>query len=361
MCLHVFRSWSFLGRLWGALLLALATMSSGKAADDSGWLKPKPLRPGDTIMFVAPSGVVDRQLVDAAARRCEKLGFRVIADESLFRRHGYLAGTDQERAAELNRAFRDPHVRAIFPCRGGYGVTRILDKLDFDALRKDPKIIIGFSDITALHLAIAKTARVITFHSPMPQAYLWSESQEYHVSCERFWNMLGAEFYDLQTPPDMVTAHPGDSAAAGRQTKLTCLVPGRARGRLVGGNLSLICATLGTPYAIEAQGRLLFLEDVSEKPYRIDRMLCQLRLAGVLEAVSGVILGDFTDTDEAVADKILDEYFGCLQVPVIKGFPMGHASLNLTLPHGAMAELDATEAAPENRRVARGIRQRVSR
>ena len=110
----------------------------------------------------------------------------------------------------------------------------------------------------------------------------------------------------------------------------------------MGGNLSLICATLGTPYAIEAQGRLLFVEDVSEKPYRIDRMLCQLRLAGVLEAVSGVILGDFTDTDEAVADQILDEYFGCLQVPVIKGFPMGHASLNLTLPHGAMAELDAT-------------------
>ena len=227
------------GLFWAAcgapLLLALATMSSGKAADDGGWLKPKPLRPGDTIMFVAPSGVVDRQLVDAAARRCEKLGFRVIADESLFRRHGYLAGTDQERAAELNRAFRDPHVRAIFPCRGGYGVTRILDKLDFDALRKDPKIIIGFSDITALHLAIARTAKVITFHSPMPQAYLWSESQEYHVSCERFWNMLGAEFYDLQTPPDMVSALPGQQCRCRKANEVDLSCSGPSQRATCGG------------------------------------------------------------------------------------------------------------------------------
>ena len=243
---------------------------------------------------------------------------------------GYLAGTDEERAAELNAMIRDPKVRAIFPCRGGYGLTRILDRIDYAALRKNPKIITGFSDLTALHLAVARKARVITFHSPMPMSNLWQGDREkFLFAAKSFKRAVFADEYKK--------GENGYLIAVPEDAKPVKVIGGTARGRLLGGNLSLICSTLGTPYAIEPKGAILFIEDVHEAPYRVDRMLSQLRLAGVLDAVAGVVVGNFSGKDPNDAqeiDRVLREYFGALKVPVVMNFPVGHIPQNATMPHG---------------------------
>ena len=253
------------------------------------------------------------------------------------RRSGYLAGTDEERAAELNRMIRDPAVRAIFPARGGFGLTRILDRIDYAAIRKDPKIITGYSDLTALHLAVAREARVITFHSPMPESSLWkSDKPEYAFAADSFRRAIFANRYKK--------GESGYTIAVPADAKPVKLVGGTARGRLLGGNLSLIAATIGTPYALQPHGAILFIEDVHEAPYRVDRMLSQLRLAGVLDDVAGVVAGSFSSNDPSDAkelDRVLKDYLGRLKVPVIMRFPVGHTPLNATLPHGGLAELDA--------------------
>jgi muramoyltetrapeptide carboxypeptidase len=320
-------------------MLALAAGAS-LAADDERladtWLKPRALRAGDTIQFVALSGPVNEQRVALCRERFEKMGFRISLAEKLSGRDRYLAGSDDDRVNEINAALHDPRVAAIFPCRGGYGLTRILDRIDYDALRASPKMIIGFSDVTALHLAVARKARVITFHSPMPEFSLLKDNGEYAYSFNSFWHMVRLEKH--QDGPgkwdiDLPQSGPRPST----------LVGGKARGRLLGGNLSLVCATLGTPYALEAKGAILFLEDTGEAPYRIDRMLSQLRLAGILSQVSGVVLGTFERTDEKEVQTVLKDYFAKLKVPVVMNFPIGHGTYNATLPHGALAELDADD------------------
>jgi len=319
--------------IWCWLLLGLLLPVRSARAQEQ-WVKPPALRPGDTVMLVAPAGPADKERVLQFVRLLEKKGFRVVVPKDLFRRDRYLAGSDDERAAELNAAIRDPKVRAIFPCRGGYGLTRILDRIDYAALRKDPKIITVFSDLTALHLAVARKARVITFHSPMPEFDLRHEEGDYAYAARSFWRTLLASAYG-KGEAGYAVEFPADGP------KPVKLVGGKARGRLVGGNLTLICATLGTPYALEPKGNVLLLEDTGEAPYRVDRMLSQLRLAGVLDAVAGVVVGDFSKTDVKETDRVLREYLGKLKVPVVLNFPAGHTAKNATLPHGALVELDA--------------------
>jgi muramoyltetrapeptide carboxypeptidase len=316
----------------GCFLVVLLVCQQARAQEE--WVKPHALRPGDTVMLVAPAGPPDKERVLQFVKQLEAKGYRVVLPKGLFRREHYLAGTDDERADELNAAIRDPKVRAIFPCRGGYGLTRILDRIDYAALRKDPKIITGFSDLTALHLAIARKARVITFHSPMPEFDLRREDGDYAYAAKSFWRALLADGYQKDRSGYAIDQPAG-------QPKPTRLVGGKARGRLVGGNLSLICATLGTPYALEAKGNILLIEDTGEAPYRVDRMLSQLRLAGVLDEVAGVVVGDFSKTDRKETDRVLREYLGKLKVPVVLDFPVGHTVYNATLPHGALVELDA--------------------
>jgi muramoyltetrapeptide carboxypeptidase len=299
------------------------------------WVKPPALRPGDAVMFVAPAGIADKGKVARCAKQLEKMGFTVLIPDNLYRRDGYLAGTDEERARELNAAIRNPKVRAIFPCRGGYGVTRILDRLDYAALRKNPKIVIGFSDITGLHLAIAAKARVITFHSPMPQSSLWREDGDYAFTASSFWRIVAAQSYQGREKAGFEVALPRGGP------KPTALVRGKATGRLVGGNLSLICATLGTPYAIDAKGNILLVEDTGEAPYRIDRMFSQLRLAGVLDSAAGILLGSFDRADPKEVERIARDYCARLKVPVLLNVPVGHTALNATLPHGGLVEIDA--------------------
>jgi muramoyltetrapeptide carboxypeptidase len=328
---------------YSAVLLAalpgLVAPNGGRAQPvptEEEWVKARGLQAGDAIMFVAPAGPVDRERVEKSRQVFEKLGFRVIVPKTLYRKSGYLAGTDDERADELNAAIRDPNVQAIFPCRGGYGLTRILDRIDYAAFRKSPKVLIGFSDLTALHLAVARKAKVITFHGPMPQAALWRDDGDYAWSADSLWRaVLAAKYkgqmgYTIELPKD--------------QPKPQRLVGGKATGRLVGGNLTLICATLGTPYAIDAKGKLLFLEDTGEAPYRVDRLFSQLRLAGILDDAAGVIVGSFDKTDADEVAKVVRQYCAGLKKPVIINFPVGHTSLNATLPHGALAELDADVA-----------------
>lgn len=308
-------------------------------------IRPAALKPGDTIAFVAPAGPLDETRMERARARLEALGFHVRVPADLYRAHGYLAGSDERRAAELMAAFADPQVQAIFPGTGGYGVTRMLDRLDYAVIRRNPKILIGFSDITALHLAIQKKTGLVTFHSPNPMYGLGNEGDLKPFSAEYFWRALLNERY---LRPD------GKPLPAGYAIELpegveatTVLAPGIGSGRLTGGNLSLVAALMGTPYEIETAGCVLFLEDVGERPYRIDRYLSQLRLGGKLEGLAGVILGQFSDCqpkpdEQSLSlDEVLADYFADLGVPVIMNFPTGHAANNATLPFNALVEVDA--------------------
>ncbi|MEX2169624.1 MAG: LD-carboxypeptidase [Pirellulales bacterium] len=299
--------------------------------------KPAALRAGDTIMLVAPAGELDRERIERARQRLEAMGFRVIVPETLFRRRGYLAGTDQQRANELMAAFQNPEVKAIFPGTGGYGTTRMLELLDYDSIQAHPKILIGFSDITGLHLALAKKCNLITFHSPVAQHGLGSPDGLSEFSAKYFWRCLLADENDGDVGFEY---EPPEGAP------LQSLRGGKARGRLLGGNLSLVAATMGTPYEIETDGRVLFFEDVNEAPYRIDRMFSQLKLAGKLKTPAAVILGQFTkaEPDEGdsslTVDEVFADYFADAEYPVVKNFPAGHAPNNATVPMGALFEVD---------------------
>jgi muramoyltetrapeptide carboxypeptidase len=329
-------------RLFTATLAIIAAGAPSVCAQDreaaADWIRPVALKPGDTIAFVAPAGPAKLAPLRAYAERLEKDGYRVIIPPGIEeRKSGYLAGSDEERADELNRMIRDPRVRAIFPVGGGYGLTRILDRIDYDALRKDPKIITGYSDLTALHLAVARQVRLVTFHSPMPMHNLWQgDKPEFAFAAESFRRAVFADQYK-KGESGYTIAVPG----VARPVKL---VGGTARGRLLGGNLTLICATIGTPYAMQPKGAILLIEDTNEAPYRVDRMLSQLRLAGILDAIAGVVVGSFSPADHPDAkelDRVLCEWLGKLKVPVLMKFPVGHTPLNATLPHGGLVELDA--------------------
>lgn len=322
--------------------LAIAAGAPSAYPQDSkttgDWIRPPALRPGDTIAFVAPAGPAQPLSMKAYAEKLEKAGYKVIIPPGIEnRRSGYLGGTDDERADELNRMIRNPKVRAIFPVCGGYGLTRIIDRIDYDALRKDPKIITGYSDLTALHLAVASQVRMITFHSPMPMHSLWQgEVTTYAFAAESFRRAVFADQYRK--------GQSGYTIALPDNHRPVKLVGGTARGRLLGGNLTLICSTLGTPYALHPRGTILLIEDVNEAPYRVDRMLSQLHLAGVLDAISGVVVGSFSSDDAPDAselDRVLRERLSTLKVPVLMRFPVGHNPLNATLPEGGLVELDA--------------------
>jgi muramoyltetrapeptide carboxypeptidase len=327
---------------FAATTLVLAAGASAAHAREPGtsddWIRPAALKPGDTIAFVAPAAPAKSDPIRAYASQLEKEGYRVIIPPGMEgRRSGYLAGNDEQRADELNRMIRDPKVRAIFPVGGGYGLTRILHRIDYDALRKDPKIITGYSDLTGLHLAVAARARLVTFHAPMPMHSLWQgDKPEHAFAASSFRRAVFADSYKK--------GEAGYTIEATADARPSKLVGGTARGRLLGGNLTLICSTLGTPYALQPKGTILLIEDVNEAPYRVDRMLSQLRLAGILDAVDGVVAGSFCPKghpDAAELDRVLHEYLGALKVPVLWKFPVGHNPQNAALPHGGRVELDA--------------------
>ena len=304
--------------------------------------KPPALLVGDTIAFCAPSGFLDSVRMSLAKTRLEEKGFYIIREDSIYRRWGYLAGTDAQRASELMSYFKDKSVRAIFPGTGGYGSTRILSMLDYDIIKSNPKIFIGFSDITALHIAFNQLANLITFHTPNPMYGLGSKKGLDPISELYFWSLLmNSNDYNYEIPFDLY----GDSL------KVQTMVPGIASGKLVGGNLSLICSTMGSVYEAKTMGSILFIEDVGEAPYRIDRYLSELKLAGKLDLVNGIIIGRFSRRETEAPDRSTDfqmhqvfqQYFSKMKVPVIFNFPSGHGSKNVSLPLGCIVEINTDD------------------
>ncbi len=301
---------------------------------------PPHLTHGDTIVFIAPSGVLDSARIALVRVRLEDRGYVTIQSPDLFRSWGYLGGSDERRAEELMNAFKNKSVRAIFPGTGGYGTTRILDLLDYNVIRENPKILIGFSDITGLHIAIHKKTGLVTFHSPNPMYGLGSEGNLSPISDTYFWQAIE------QVNPEGYTIDP---ESFGLRDSVIILHPGTGTGQLIGGNLSLICTLMGTPYEIETDGKILFIEDVGEAPYRIDRYLSQLKMGGKFDHLQGVILGKFTRRSEEPPDdpnsfkmmEVLKQYFSDIGKPILANFPMGHYKYNVTLPIGSMATIDA--------------------
>lgn len=286
------------------------------------------LRPEGTIALIAPAGPAALD-VEKAEQWMRNRGYGLRIYPGVYERDGYLAGSDKTRLADLHAAFADPDIDAIFCLRGGYGTPRLLDSLDFGLLRANPKPFVGYSDITALHLAINRYAGFVTFHGPMLNADLLGDKQPPTESS--LFSLLRGQ---LGVGGEL--AHPV-------AFPLTTLEPGIARGRLQGGNLSMIAAVMGTPFEIDAQGIILFIEDVNEPIYRIDRLLTHLRLAGKLAQVAGVLVGDVAGVDSMALERLLKQTFAPLGVPVLSGWRSGHCDPNLTLPLGALVRLDAGE------------------
>ena len=292
-------------------------------------IRPPALRPGARVALVAPAGPLADGAVDRAVERVRGWGFEPVVGEHARKRHGYLAAPDPERTADFNAALRDDSIDAVWCLRGGYGVMRIVDGIDWPALTRRPRPVIGFSDNTALHLAIRRHG-VVSFHGPHPATEELSR-----FSADGLLRALTV------AEPAGILPLPED------EDEPETIAGGVAEGPLVGGNLSLIASTLGTPYAIQAEGALLFLEEVGEAAYRVDRLLSQLRLAGVLGAAAGIVIGGITDVPDAGAEHVplvedvLHDLLGDLGIPVAYGFPFGHLEDNWTLPVGVRARLDA--------------------
>ncbi|PUA31837.1 MAG: LD-carboxypeptidase [Zestosphaera tikiterensis] len=296
------------------------------------YVRPKALKKGDVIGFVAPARPVEPSKLERAVRFVEGFGFKVKVGRSCYLRHGYLAGEDGVRASDLMNMFVDPEVSAVFAVRGGYGSLRLLNLLDYGLISKNPKVLLGYSDITALHIALNQKAGLITFHGPMPTVEFISEELD-EVTKEYLIKAL-------------TTSEPLGEIAGEEM-----LVKGFAEGEVVGGNLSLIVSTLGTPYEIDTKGKILVLEEVNEKPYRVDRMLTQLRLSGKLDQAAGIVLGHFTncETDNPeeslTLNQVFEEVLKPLNKPILKGVKFGHGKPNITIPLGVKASIDPKEVA----------------
>lgn len=278
--------------------------------------------------------------MERAIQIIEGRGYRTKRPQGLYDADGYLAGDDRLRAKQFMDVLTDPEVDAVFAAAGGYGAMRMLSHVDFDRL-EEPKIVAGFSDITAIHLALLSQCGWTSFHSPNMMDGFGQGSAQRSTTRSWFWQILESDGQDLIVGTTPTPDDRDDCPVPGK------LVPGKARGRLVGGNLSLISALVGTPYELDLRDRILFLEDVGERPYRIDRMLSQMQLAGQLDHLSGVLLGQFTDCnprdENATWDvtRVLNHYFGSLDIPVLMNFPSGHHAFNSTIPLGYQVELDA--------------------
>ena len=318
-----------------AAVLMYPRVSPGAAREP---VKPPRLRAGDTVGLVAPAGfVADRFGIDELAATIRAMGLVPKFAPNLLERFGYLAGTDESRAAALNAMFRDRDVRAIFAVRGGWGSERILPLLDFAALAASPKLLIGSSDITALHLAIAARTALPGIHCPN-LASSWGAAA---------WDAFRRLVFDGEAPTYNIPGSAEDRLVP-RSGRIRTFRPGTARGRLFGGNLSVLSALVGTPWLPDFSGAILFLEDTNEAEYRIDRMLTQLALGGILGRVSGVVFGQCTNCTNPgdgygnfTIYEVLDQHLAKLGVPAFQGALIGHIANPVSIPVGIEAEIDA--------------------
>lgn len=319
------------------LLGAAADVGAVASARSPHRLLPRALKVGDTIGLVSPSSATDESLSLQLAREAmEALGFKVKEGRHLAARRGYLAGSDAERAADLNAMFADREVDAIVCVRGGFGAGRLLPLLDYAQIRRTPKPLLGYSDVTALHCALASQAGLVSFHGTMGSGS-WNR-----FNVDQFRRVfLERELVEFRNRQDA-----GDELVP-RRNRTQTITGGRAQGELVGGNLAVLVSLAGSPYMPDFRGRILFLEDVSEAPYRIDRMLNTLKLMGALDQIAGFVFGECTDCSPGsgygslTLEQILDDYIRPLKVPAYRGAMIGHIREQFIVPVGGRVELDA--------------------
>lgn len=294
-------------------------------------LRPAPLRPGDRVAVVSPSSPPFPERLRTGLDTLRAWGFDPVVMPHARDERGHLAGLDDDRLADLEAAFADPELRAVFVGRGGYGSTRLLDRLDWDVLASDPKPLVGFSDVTALSLAAWQRIGLVTIHGPFVGGLPTLDDR----GVRRLQHLL--------TDPEPVRPLGGGGADPG----IHPVAGGTAEGPLLGGNLATLCSLVGTADHPDLAGAVVFLEDVNEAPYRVDRMLTQLLRAGVLDGVHGVAVGRFVrcdppmDRPSLTTDEVLDERLGGLGVPVLRGLPIGHFGRQLAVPVGVRVRLDA--------------------
>jgi muramoyltetrapeptide carboxypeptidase len=318
-------------------------------------LRPQALRPGDRVAIVAPGSPVDERRLAAGVALLRSWGLQPVVFPHVLDRIGFLAGSDEDRLSDLAGAFADPGVRGIICARGGYGSQRIVDGLDYAAVGRDPKVFVGSSDVTALHLALGRRAGLVTFHGPMAASATLvaghaqrtapppGEDGAYNSARSAAWLRRAV----MDPAPLGPLGPPPRCPCGGAGAPVETLVPGIAVGPLVGGNLSLLCASIGTQDAPLTAGCLLLLEEVGEAPYRVDRMLRHLLRAGVLEQLAGVVVGECvgcvpTDAGPSVSVReVVADVLGSLGRPAVMGLPLGHGPVQLTVPLGVPARLDA--------------------
>ncbi len=293
-------------------------------------IKPQRLCKGDVIGLVSPAGPVKERYLHRGIRTLEDMGLRVKPGKHVMDKRYYMAGVDEDRAEDLNRMFADPGIKGIFCARGGYGSTRILDMVDYGLIARNPKVFIGYSDITALHLAIGEKTGLVTFHGPMV-----AEMTEVFPGYNRYY-LEKVLFHP--SPPGEIKEPPGEGS-------LEVLVPGDAEGLLKGGNLSLLCATLGTEYEIDTRDSIFFIEEIGEPPHKIDRMLNHLRMAGKFRDAAAVVFGQWTDCrderhPEYSVSRILEDVASKEKKPCLANLMTGHSRYNITLPLGCRAVIE---------------------
>jgi len=304
-------------------------------------LKPKKIQKGDIIGIISPaSSPDDLTRIEKGVTYLEKLGYRTEVGKHVGKERGYLAGEDSERLEDIHYMFRNKNIKAIFCLRGGYGSARLLDKLNYKLIKQNPKILVGYSDITALQAAIYSKTGLVTFAGPMLAVDFWQDEVNEFTE-ENFWKLITSnkKIGKLINP---------------NEEKFFILSKGSAKGKILGGNLAVLVSLLGTKYFPKMKGEILMIEDIGEPPYRVDRFLNQLRLSNILNSVSGVILGRFVDCYENDSAKkslslnqVIIDYFENLKKPVLYNFKHGHIAENLTVPFGLKCNLNASRGIVE--------------
>ncbi|MDA7026173.1 LD-carboxypeptidase [Bacillus sp. CLL-7-23] len=292
-------------------------------------IKPEKLQEGDMVGIIAPASPPVSKKLEIGVKYLKELGLHIKMGRAIWKKHGYLAGSDEERLRDLHDMFQDPSVKAVICACGGYGTARIAQQIDYCLIKDNPKIFWGYSDITFLHTAIQQNTGLITFHGPMLSSDIGSEDVHPRTkhSFQQLFQKMNLHYTEEISPLEIV-------------------VPGNAKGRLIGGNLALLVTTLGTQFEIDTKGKLFFIEDIDEEPYRIDRMLNQLKLAGKFADAAGILLCDFHNClpkkrEESLSLKeIIHDHITPFEKPTLSGFKIGHCSPNIAIPIGAEGVLN---------------------
>lgn len=298
-------------------------------------MKPKPLKKGDTIGLIATSSPIVEGRLELVEKKIKEIGLNLKIGKSCYEKYGYLSGEDSARAQDLNDMFADENIKGIFVARGGYGAHRILDLLDYETIKNNPKIFAGYSDVTALHAVFNNKCSLVTYHAPMFATELYKDDVDKYTVMY-FFKELFEEYEELKI------YNP-------QKDEVEFLYPGTAEGILMGGNLCVLVGLLGTKYEPNFKDKILFIEEIGEEPYKVDRMLMQLKLSGKLEEISGIILGDFTDCNPKYPDKslslmqVFEDILLPLKKPIIYNFKCGHCLPTATLPLGSKIKISSEE------------------